>query len=152
MHTPTYKSSRSVKKWKLPQKSEWQLPSGDGEVGVGKGLGRGKWGLLGAGKFPACYLSQYRPHQFSFCDIEYLCCILSSLLVILHSNKSERNKTVLSLCHQTMEFTETFASYKIMGKGWRKKCVPRVGEKLPGNSTAAKDIKSADKEFEMNSD
>lgn len=30
--------------------------------------------------------------------------------------------------------------------------LPRVGEKLSGNSTAAEDIKNADKEFEMNSD
>lgn len=121
MHTPTYKSSRSVKKWKLPQKSEWQLPSGDGEVGVGKGLGRGKWGLLGAGKFPACYLSQYRPNQFSFCDIEYLCCIYFPVCLLYYTAiKAKETKLFslsVSLCHQTMEFTETFASYKIMGKG-----------------------------------
>lgn len=97
MHTPTYKSSRSVKKWKLPQKSEWQLPSGDGEVGVGKGLGRGKWGLLGAGKFPACYLSQYRPHQFSFCDIEYLCCIYFPVCLLYYTAIKARETKLFSL-------------------------------------------------------
>lgn len=34
----------------------------------------------------------------------------------------------------------------------KEKMCSKGGEKLSGNSTAAKDIKSADKEFEMNSD
>ena len=50
-----------------------------------------------------------------------------------------------------MELTEPFYINKIMGKGWRKKnAFQGQGKKLSGNSTAAKDIKIADKEVEMN--
>lgn len=41
---------------------------------------------------------------------------------------------------------------KLWVKDKEKKCFPRVREKLSGNSTAAEDIKNADKGFEMSSD
>lgn len=77
--------------------------------------------------------------------------IFFSLLVTLHSNKSERNKTVLSVIEQWNSL-RLLHHIKLWVKDEGKTIFPRVDEKLSGNSTAAKDIKSADKEFEMNSD
>lgn len=152
-HTPTYKSSRILRK-SQDRLTKVRRAAASGAQAWWR-WERDEGGRLGAGKFPLCDL---RGHHTGFHfgilgDTEYLCCLHFSVCLLCYPAINAKETIILLQSPQKpWDSLRLLHNMKLWGKKEEKNAFQGERGKFSGNSAAAEDISNADKEFDMNSE
>lgn len=129
MHTPTYKSSRTLKKRQdILTKVRRAAASG---AQVWWWLERDEGGLLGAGKFPLCDLSGHHTgfHFGILCETEYLCCLHFSVCLLYYpAIKVKETIILLQSSQKPWDSWRLLRNIKLWGKKEEKMLSKGRGE------------------------